>query len=388
MGIELTREYLKCIRTRYGLAKKNEKTKILDEFCKVTGRNRKYSIRLLNSLPKIKKSGGRKKTYCGRCRFHLGKLWIKMNQMCSKKMVIALPEWLPFYIHPDCDTETRRLLLTMSASTIDRELKQYKAKYLRGRRAGTKPGSILKTIIPIKPFDYNVTKPGFVEADTVAHCGNSLQGQFAWSLTFTDIYSGWTNNRATWGKGQVGVVDSIKDIEADLPYELYAFNSDNGSEFLNHHLIQYFSSDERQKQKVRFSRSRAYKKNDNCHVEQKNWTHVRELFGYERFEKKDIISIMNNIYKNYHNPLLNFFVPQVKLLHKTRVGSKYVRKYSKPMTPYQRLLECPEVKEEIKEVLKSIKEKLNPFELRELIEANLKLIAFHLKQEENKNEAA
>lgn len=385
MSIELTREYLESIRVRYSSSKKFEKSLILDEFCKVSGLNRKYAIRVLNSKPRTRKKSGRKKTYCERCRFHLGKLWIKMNQMCSKKLVVALQEWLPFYEHPTCDDEVRRLLLTMSASTIDRELKQYKARYLRSRRAGTKPGSILKTMIPIKPFDYNITKPGFVEADTVAHCGNSLEGQFAWSLTFTDVYSGWTNNRATWCKGSLGVVAGIQDIEKDLPYEFFAFNSDNGSEFLNNHLVNYFKS---KGEKINFSRSRCYKKNDNCHVEQKNWTHVRDIFGYERFDKKEIVSIMNQIYKKYHNPLLNFFVPQVKLLHKTRVGSRYVKKYSKPMTPYERLMECPEVSQEKKEELQKIKNSLNPFELRESIEANFKLIAFYLKQEENQNEAA
>ena len=388
VSIELRKEYLESIRVRYLKSRKKEKSLILDEFCEVTTYNRKYAIRILNSRPKIKKKAGRKKTYCQRCRFHLSKLWIAMNQMCSKKMKEALPHWLPFYKHTDCDDEVRRLLLTMSASTIDRELRQYKVNYYRRKRTGTKPGKLLKNIIPIKPFDYNITKPGFAEADTVAHCGDSLSGQFIWSLTFTDTYSGWTNNRGIWGKNALAVLDAIADIEEELPFELIGFNCDNGSEFLNHHLVNYFSSDERQKKQVNFTRSRAYRKNDNCHVEQKNWTHVRDLFGYERFEEKEMVAIMNNIYKNYHNVLHNFFVPQVKLLHKTRIGSKYKRVYSKPQTPYQRLIECKDVPGETKEQLKAKYETLNPFELREKIEANMKLIVFYLNNKDNNYEAS
>ncbi len=376
MGIELKREYLKIIQLRYQNSKKFEKTKILDEFCLNTGCNRKYAIRLLRvGHKKTRKRPGRKKVYSISCVEHLRKLWKLMDYMCSKKMVVAIPLWIKFYPYP-IDVVVKEELLKISASTIDRELRTYKVLHHRKNITGTTPPvKYFQTIVPIKSFDYNVNGPGVIEADTVAHCGGSLLGQFVWSLTFTDVYSGWTENRAVWSKKADGVVAAIKDIEENLFFPIEAFNVDNGSEFLNNALVGYFSCyDDKTKRRIHFTRSRAYKKNDNCHVEQKNWTHVRETFGYERFDEKDIISIMNNIYINYLSVLKNFFVPQLKLLHKTRIGSKYKRVYSKPMTPYQRIMECEKVSQKVKDKLTQKLDTLNPFELNNKIEANMKLL--------------
>jgi len=212
-------------------------------------------------------------------------------------MVVALEVWLEFYENPDCGLSIKSELLSMSSATVDRYLKRYKAQFARSKRSGIKPGKMFKNIIPVKSFNLSIDRPGFVEADTVAHCGGSLSGTFAWTLTFTDVYTGWTDNRAIWGKGAEATLSAICCVQAKLPYELLSFNSDNGTEFLNRSLYNHFCSDENKV--IEFTRSRAYRKNDNCHVEQKNWTHVRETFGYDRFEKEMMIDLMNEIYRNY-----------------------------------------------------------------------------------------
>lgn len=245
-----------------------------------------------------------------------------------------------------------------------RYLRQYKASIFRRKRTGTKPGKMLKNVIPIKSFDFKAHGPGHVEADTVAHCGTSLSGTFIWTVTFTDVYSGWTENRAIWSKHTDDVLSALIDFRQKAPFQLLSFNTDNGTEFLSQNIMRYLSCDENQR-KVLFTRSRAYKKNDNCHVEQKNWTHVREIFGYDRFDDEDLVPLMNEIYTHYYNVLSNFFVPQLKLVQKTRIGAKYTRKYDSPMTPYQRLMQSPALTMGQKEDLKRKYESLNPFNLKQ-----------------------
>lgn len=370
MSSDLKREYLKITKKRYLKASKWEKKWILNEFCQTTGLYRKSAIRLLNRDTELKKRPGRKIIYAEETIRFLRRLWIQMNQMCSKNMKAALPLWLPFF---DCPEETKTQLLAMSAATIDRKLKPFRSEIKRRSHSGTRPG-YLRHVIPIKPLDFNVSGPGFVEADTVAHCGGSLSGEFIWSLTFTDVYSGWTENRAVFSKASYGVLEALKDIEDKIPFSILAFNCDNGSEFLNHQLIRYFGPHgDKKRLNQLMTRSREYRKNDNCHVEQKNWTHVRELFGYDRFSDKKLVDIMNGIYKNEHNLLHNFFIPQMKLKTKLRTGAKYKRTYTKPQTPYQRLIECPGTPEDIKAKLTATLTGLNPFELRKKMQKKLKV---------------
>jgi hypothetical protein len=207
----------------------------------------------------------------------------------------------------------------------------------------------------------------------VAHCGNSLVGDFVWSLTLTDIFSGWTENRALWGKGSGEVIKQVKHVEKNLPFKLLGFDCDNGTEFLNYHLIRYFS--DRPKQKVvQFTRSRPYHKNDNAYVEQKNWTHVRQLLGYDRFDRKILVPLLNDLYSNEYNLLQNHFCPSMKLISKERINSKYHKKYDKPQTPYQRLLSSEGVSAEAKQKLMVVHATLNPFELKRVVESKLKTI--------------
>jgi hypothetical protein len=246
-------------------------------------------------------------------------------------------------------------------------LKPYRKGNVRG--ISSTSASLIKNKIPIKLLDEDVKEPGYMEADTVAHCGNSLAGEFINSLTMTDLFSAWTENRATWTKESKRVRSQISDIERSLPFKIKGFASDNGNEFFNHELHDFF---DKRPVKVEIVRRRPYKKNDNAHVEQKNWTHVRELFGYERFDHVDLVDLMNEIYKFYWNPLWNFFNPVMKLESKTRVGGKLIKKHDEPKTPYQRLLESNHLTDVDKTVLKTRFERLNPFQLRMELEKKLK----------------
>jgi hypothetical protein len=364
MSNDLKRELITKLRLRYQKSSKKDKSLILNELCANFNYNRKYATRRLNSYVEAKRKDkrGRKIIYSEEAIAHLKKLWTLTDQLCSKNLVAALPEWLEHY--PDASKNIKEQIKRMSPSTIDRRLSRHKAQMGRKLRTGTKPGSLLRHVIPIKPHNYNIDRPGFVEADTVAHCGDSMSGEFIWSLTVTDIKTGWTEDRAIWGKGSGGVIYALNSIQNSLPFDLIALNVDNGTEFLNNHLIRYLSLYDDDKKRIELSRSRPYIKNDNCHVEQKNWTHVRQVFGYERFDNKQLLIPMNEIYSKEQSLLQNFFIPQAKLLRKERIGAKYKRTYDKPKTPYQRILECEAVSEKTKEKLKALYKTLNPFELR------------------------
>jgi hypothetical protein len=380
MGHNERKAYLEQIRLRYRKAGRNLKTKILDEFCEVCGYHRKYAIGLLWGLfrrvkTKSQKRGSKSIYNIENVVNPLQIIWLATNQMCSKKLKAALPLWLPFYANEygNLTQDVIEKLLKISPATIDRLLKPTKAEYKTKGLCGTKPGSLLKNQIPIRTDNWDIKKPGFCEADTVAHCGNSLSGDFNWSITLTDIYSSWTENRAIWGKGSQGVIEQIEDIEKTLPFKLLGFDCDNGTEFLNHHLIRYFC-ERPEDLKVQFTRARPYHKNDNAHVEQKNWTHVRQLFGYDRLDNPAITSLMNDLYRNECSLLQNYFYPVMKLLTKERINSKYRKKYDLPKTPYQRLLDSEDMPNEAKQKLRQTHSQLNPFTLRKNIELKLKNI--------------
>ncbi len=226
-------------------------------------------------------------------------------------------------------------------------------------------------------FLWDIRRPGYLEADTVAHCGNSMEGDFVWSLTFTDIYSGWTENRATWNRGAQGVLTQIRDVEISLVFPILGFDCDNGSEFLNYPLFRYWTG---RNAPVSFTRGRPYHTNDSAHVEQKNWTHVRQLLGYDRFSNPDLVEPINSLYTHEWSQFQNFFCPTLKLESKERINSKIRRRYGKPQTPAERLLACPDVTPEAKQRLRETLRSLNPFHLREAIERKLKMI-FNLHEE-------
>ena len=375
MSLEQRKAYLEEIKKRYKKSDRGGKARILDEFCTVCNYNRKYAIRLLRKRVKRKRQHpGQKPRYDSKSLLnHLKAIWLASDQMCSKKLKVVLHDWLPHYEEENglLDDLIRGQLYSISRSTIDRMLKPIRLQHSNKGLSGTKPGRLLKNQIPIKTDHWDVTQPGYMEADTVAHCGNSLAGDFVWSITLTDIKSTWAENRATWNKGAHGVCNQIEDIEKNLPFQILGFDCDNGSEFLNYHLIRYFSQ---RPQAVQFTRSRPYRKNDNAHVEQKNWTHVRHLFGYDRFDKPCLVELMNDLYKNEWSLYQNHFCPTMKLIEKKKINSRYYKRYDKPKTPYYRLMESEHISNEAKEKLQKQHEMLSPFKLKEVIEQKLRHI--------------
>ena len=375
MKLQEKQAYYEAIHPRYRQVNRYEKSRILDEFCQICGYQRKYAIRKLNQTLgyKKKKKPGRISVYSQPEVINVIKtIWFATDQMCGKRLVAAIPEWLPHYEknYHSLSLDVRKIILSASAATLDRLLKPIRMTTGKGL-GGTKPGTLLKNQIPIRTGFWDISQPGFMEADTVAHCGNSLAGDFVWSLTLTDILTGWTECRATWNKGSLGVIKQIKAIEAALPFGLLGFDCDNGSEFLNYHLLRYFTEHPNSPQ---FTRSRPYKKNDNAHVEQKNWTHVRNLFGYDRLEHIELIDLMNDLYTNEWSQLQNHFSPTMKLKEKKRIGARYQKKYEKSQTPYARVMVCTDVDIKTKEQLKKIHDSLNPFALKQQIEAKLEII--------------
>lgn len=363
------REYLNAILERYRSSNRSEKARILDEFCLVCGYTRKYAIRLLGrGHAPFPSRRGRPSLYAPHeVMPWLYRLWLRMGKMNSKRMKEAMPEWLESFPGAGLTPFLKEKLLKMSAATIERLLKRARLK-VRGITS-TRPSKRFLSKIPLQPKDWNVVRPGTVQADTVAHTHTTLDGTFAYTLTVTDIHTGWTENRAIFGKATSAMMIAIADIERDLPFKLETFKSDSGSEFMNQRMYQYFRE---RNNAVHFVRSRPYRKNDNCYVEQKNFTHVREIFGYVKIEDPKMIEWMNRIYEDLWNPLANLFMPSTKLLRKSRIGSRIKKEYDRPQTPYDRILACESVSELEKQRLKVRKARLNPWELSERLEQELK----------------
>jgi transposase InsO family protein len=370
MSIEAKTQYLGRIDERYQRAGRQHKSKILDEFCEVCGYHRKAALRLLNRPPVRgrRRRAGRKPVYDAKKLLGpLRTIWLASEQPCGKRLKEIIPAWLP-HLKKGLSAAVRRQLLDLSPATLDRLLAPARLRRPRRGLSTTKPGSLLRHQVALRGGPANTTEPGHLEADTVAHCGDTTAGDFIHSLTVTDPASGWTENRAVWNKGAAGVLAQFADAEKALPFALKSFHSDNGTEFLNWALHRHLHE-----RGVPFTRSRAYRKNDNAHVEQKNWTHVRQLFGHDRLEHPELVELMNDVYRHEWRRLQNHFLPNAKLIEKQKLGSKYRRRYEKPKTPYQRLLESSDLSETAKVILRAEHAQLNPFHLREELERKLRL---------------
>lgn len=376
-------EYIASVRHRYRHASRFEKSRILDEVCRVCVYHRKHAIRLLNGKSGTQRgrSGQSHVERRGRpAKYNhpellavLKDLWIAANLPCAKRLKALIALWLPHYPY-DISPDIYQLLLSISAATIDRLMAPVRKAALPRGRATTKPGSLLKKKIPVKLQQWDETIPGFIEADTVAHCGASTAGMFVYTLNCVDIATGWTEQRAIWGSGEQNTLRAIKSIENALPFALKGFDCDNGSEFLNWHLFRYLTGNRR----VQFTRSRPYRKNDNAHVEGKNWTHVRQLLGYDRFDRPELVDHLNAIYTSEWRLYHNFFLPSVKLVAKHRVGAKIVKVHDQPKTPLQRVLESEHVPQPTKDELIQQLEQLNPFELHKRIKKKIKAFFQHV----------
>jgi len=372
MSLSSRIEYLKKVKPRYLKAGKGNKSDILNEFCKNTGYARKYAIRRLaqqNTISAPRTINRKRGCFYTNEDIHwLSRVWEIMDYPCGQRLEPMLPEMINVLISFNelaIPESIAIKLKNIKSDTINKRLKPYRTKLRRKINSTTRPGSLIKKQIPIRTISWDEMRIGCCELDLVAHCGNSARGEFVNSLTLTDILTGWTENTAFLGKAQNRIIAGLDNIQNRLPFPLKAIDPDNGSEFINWQLFNYCM-----KREVEFTRGRPYQKNDNAHVEQKNWTHVRKVFGYKRRETEYELNIMNDLYENELRQYKNFFMPNVKLIDKKRIGKhgeKIKKIYDKAKTPYQRILECNQIDEKIKERLKAEYKQLNPAKLRRAI---------------------
>ena len=375
MSLSAKRESLARIHGRYQRAGRPHKTRILDEFCATCGYHRKAALRLLNRprLPTPLKRPGPKLRYDPvQVLPVLKAAWLASDQLCSKLLKAALPEWLEHHQRrcaplPEAFKEK---LLKISPAQIDRLLRPSRVQHPKKGLSATRPGTLLRHAVPTRSGPPDTTRPGSVEADTVAHCDDSTEGDYVHSLTFTELFSGWTENRAVWNKSADAVLVQLKALEQVVPYAMQDFHTDNGGEFLNWALHRHLTG---RTVKLPWTRSRAYRKNDNAHCEQKNWTHVRQLFGHDRFEHPELVALMNDLYAQEWSQFTNHFKPTFKLLRRHKQEGKTKRIYEKqPQTPYQRLLASPDIAEATKARLRAQHAGLDPFALKKSIELKLR----------------
>ena len=367
-----------AIRSRYQRASKKEKGQILAEFIELTGYHRVYARSVLRTVerklareqptPAESKSATAKsrKVYDQQVLIILRQIWMILDYICGKRLVAIMPEVIRRLEHfgeLKVEPEVRAKLLRISAATIDRLLRSERRKHEWRGRGGTKPGTLLKKQIPLRTFsEWNEQRPGFVEIDLVGHDGGLLQGEYLQTLDMTDIYSGWTEVQAVQNKAQVWVFAALKELRTRLPFPLRGIDSDNGSEFINADLLQYC-----QQERLTFTRSRPYRKNDNCYVEQKNYTMVRRHVGYQRLTGQEQLALVNKLYE-YLRLYTNYFQPLMKLKSKERYGSQVRKTYEVAQTPYQRLQQSPHLSGASKRRLKTEYGRLNPAELKRQIE--------------------
>ena len=384
MGLT-TQEKWSAIRVtapRYQKARKKQKGIILDEFIALTGYERDYAAAVLRSHGrKVRISGGRtlvgdrtkttrkprQKVYDALVVGALITIWHIMDYLCGKRLAPILAEVVPLlkkHKEVRIDKVTEKKLLTISAATIDRLLKPERKKLKGKGRSLTKPGTLLKHQIPIRTFsEWNEQKPGFVEIDLVGHDGGNSSGEFAQTLTVTDVCTGWTDIQAVKNKAQCWVFGALKDIRDRLPFDLLGIDSDNGAEFINDQLYRYCIQE-----KITFTRARSSRKNDNCFIEQKNYSVVRRAVGYMRHDTPEEVAILNELY-DVLRLYSNFFQPVMKLLEKSRIGSKVRRKYDKAQSPYKRACLSPDVTAEDKKHLRTQYRSLNPAALKRKVES-------------------
>jgi predicted transcriptional regulator len=363
-------------RKRYSEASKLEKGCILNEFCKLTKYHRKYAITLLKRERKESfNTKERKKVYSNESLLVVERIWEMADYPWSERLVAQIPLWLPWakqhmkWITPQIEQEVQ----SISARQIDRRLKDKKKKLKRRMYGRTKPGTLLKHHIPIKTDSWNVTEPGYTEADLVSHSGSNASGVFIYSLSMTDILTGWVETVPIMGKSGAVSLKGIQEALSRFPFPIKGIDTDNGTEFINDLLFEYCKSHD-----IQFTRGRPYKKDDNAHIEQKNWTHVRKVLGYERFDSAEHLVAMRDLYRNKLRLMMNLFQPCVKLKQKKRIGSKIQRKYELPATPIDRLVshfnkQKLSIPSSIKRLLE-LRERTDPFNLSNSISTAVKNI--------------
>ncbi len=370
------RELLKVIKQRYLKASREEKTEILNEFCKATNYNRLYAIRILQAGHQYQSfTRKRPSKYGTELLTLIIRLWELLDYPCGTRLK---PQLLPMLealirskeISEISETQINQLR-RISAKTLDRRLKREReVRRLKRNRGTTRHGSLLKSSIPIRITNWDTRRIGFMEMDTVAHSGGDPSGTFVYSLDMVEIATGWSEQMAVLGKGEQEIVNAITEIRKGLPFELKGLDSDSGGEFVNWHMVRYCD-----REKLFFTRSRPDRKNDNAYVEQKNYTHIRKWVGYRRYDTKEQKDLINNLYRNELRHFNNYFRPVMKISSKEKVNNSVSKKkYGEALTPYQRLMNSKQIPLKIKTQLQKLYESLNPVKLKEAIEAKLKRI--------------
>jgi hypothetical protein len=368
VGPQARREDLTRMRERYVLAKnKAAKSRLVDEVCEVTGYHRKAVIRLLRRPTTTRRRRpGRPIQYGPVVVGALRRIWEAAGYPWSVRLRALLPAWLPWATRrwklPHAVADKLR---TMSPRQMDRALRPFKNELRKRQYGRTKPGTLLKHQIPLKTDRWDVQVPGFTEIDLVAHSGDRADGEFLHSLNLTDIHTTWVETRAVMGKSQHFVQEALEHMRQQLPFRLQGIDSDNGSEFINHHLRGYCV-----KQAIQFTRGRPYKKDDNAHIEQKNWTHVRKLLGYVRYDSDPALMAINALYEDLRL-LQNLFLPSVKLIEKKRVGAQIRRRYDVPRTPLERVETCADADRAKVRGLQQLRRQLDPIALAQRIDQQL-----------------
>lgn len=369
-------ELLKEVKARYLKATVEEKTKILDEFCSNANYNRKYATRILQARHRYKT--GTKvvpKKYLGKPLEIIIKVWELLNYPCGarlKPMLLPMAESLASHNEiTELNESIKEQLSQIGSATLNRYLKKERQIRRLGRgRSLTRHGSLLKSSVPIRITNWDTAVIGFMEMDTVAHCGDLLSGEFIYSLDIVEIATGWSEQIAVMGKGEAGIVTAIEAIKQDLPFDLKGLDSDTGSEFVNWHMVRWCKENN-----LSFTRSRPYYKNDNAYVEQKNYTHIRKWLGYRRYGNAKQLEMINDLYRNELRQFNNFFLPVMKIKSKEKVNNSVCKKtYDIAQTPYQRLMKSNQIPLKTKSGLFKIYESLNPVKLKETITAKLKRI--------------
>ena len=370
------KEVLAKLRRRYENAGAEHKRKLIDQAVQLLGYHRKAAIRALRQRPRqpggpVIRTGRPVCFAPGLLLPWLRPIWQATDYVCGQRLVAMLPEWIPAYEQHErrLPAEVREKLLLASGRTLDRLLAR-----LRGQGGGcslTRPGTLLRQQIPIRGSVWEDDKPGWLEADTVALCGGSVAGEFVWMLDGVDYATTWVEVRAMWGRGQTTTLAALQDLEASLPFALLGLDSDNGGEFLNYHVLHWL---QKRPQPVFMTRSRPYKKDDNAHVEQKNWTHVRQCFGYERYGHPDLVHPMNALLKGPYGQLRNYFHASFKLQAHQQADGQSRRVYGAAQTPLARVLASAEVSTATKESLRQKKAQANPFALKLAVNKSMKEI--------------
>lgn len=379
MSEKTKKEVMLKLRSRYERGGSEHRKKLIDQAVELMGYHRKSAIRVLGAKTRVKGEtpgrAGRPKKYDSNLMLPaLKAIWLKGQQPCGRRLAAMMPDWIPSYeaFYRTLGGAAREQLLEASSATLDRMLTPLRAKYGPGKR-GTKPGTMLRQEIPIRGGSWQENEAGWMEADTVSLCGGSSSGEVIWMLDSTDICTTWVEMRAMYGRGQQAAVEQLADIEGDLPFPWLGLDSDNGGEFINRHVLSWCQKG--RPQPIYYTRSRPYRSNDNAHIEQKNWTHVRHWFGYERHDNAEVAPLINAVAAGELRLFLNLFSPSMKLRSKEQnAAGKERRFYDDPLTPYARVLASPQVSVKKKAELKELKARLNPFALEAAIEKKLRAI--------------